>query len=141
MLTFKKVKLYQYTIIFAKNCTIHISDEKVNEEIIIKKGAISLLERNLNIKVRIRKENDASELYDYFILTEEQLKLLIKILDPIMSFPQKNEKRYRRLNDKIHCIDGMHGNEVLFAVMKNEGENFDYVVFLLLAYYCRQGIK
>lgn len=112
-----KVRVYQYTILYAKNCTISIRDEELNEEMVINKGNIAFFQRNINIRITMIK-NGECEPYEIHTLTNDTLVKLVKILEPVMSFPVEINSKNRSLYHKIFSVDGTDYHRFIFETVK-----------------------
>ncbi|WP_247999754.1 helix-turn-helix transcriptional regulator [Escherichia marmotae] len=112
-----KVRVYQYTILYAKNCTISIRDEELNEEMVINKGNIVFFQRNINIRITMMK-NGECEPYEIYTLTNDTLAKLVKILEPVMLFPMEINSNNRSLYHKVFSIDGTDYHKFLFETVK-----------------------
>lgn len=113
-----KVRPYQFSIVYAKNCSIKIKEERSHDEIILPKGSITFIEKNLNIGIAITKENEG-EAYIVRTLNNDAARDLIKILAPFLKIIPKNVSKERKLNDKIHSITGEGTNAMLFSSIKD----------------------
>jgi AraC-type DNA-binding domain-containing proteins len=116
-----KVKPYQYTIIYTKNCIFRIKEEKKHEEITIQKGGIVFIEKNLNIKINIIKDCNEDR-YEVHSLSNETVRRLLDVLTPVMCFPAERTAGNRNLHDKIHSIPGTEVNRELFHSVKHTKE-------------------
>lgn len=112
-----KVRVYQYTILYEKNCTISIRDEELNEEMVINKGNIAFFQRNINIRITMIK-NGECEPYEIHTLTNDALVKLVKILEQVMSLPVEINSENRSLYHKIFSVDGTDYHKFIFETVK-----------------------
>lgn len=108
-----KVRTGQFSIIYAKNSSMKIKEEKILDEIEITKGTIAFIERNLNLNVCVTKEQNR-EAYMVHALTNDLVRILIKALSPLLSLEPVCKLSERRLTDKIHRVSGEGINKILF---------------------------
>lgn len=117
-----KVRVYQYTILYAKNCTISIRDEELNEEMVINKGSIAFFQRNINIRITMIKYAEY-EPYEIYTLTNDTLVKLVKILESVMSFPIEITSKNRSLYHKVFSIDGTDYHKFMFESITKPGDD------------------
>ncbi|EBI8251241.1 helix-turn-helix transcriptional regulator [Salmonella enterica subsp. enterica serovar Bredeney] len=112
-----KVRPSKFCIVYAKNCSIQIKEERSQDEAILPKGSISFIEKNLNLGIFITNESEG-ETYIVRTLDDDTVRELIKILAPVLKFIPKNISKERKLNDKIHSVKGDGINEIIFSSIK-----------------------
>lgn len=112
-----KVRPYQFSIIYAKNCSIKIREEKSDSEIEIPKGNIAFIERNLNLNIIIMKDG-YEDAYVAHALTNESVGILIKILTPLLNYRTTSKPNERRIDDKVHNVSGEGINKAIFQDIK-----------------------
>ncbi|HDD9276480.1 TPA: helix-turn-helix transcriptional regulator [Escherichia coli] len=138
-----KIRLYQFTILFAKNCTIEIKEDSRNESLIIEKGSIAFFERHLTINVNIKKEeNEIVGAYDILSLSDEQVNNVVRIISststPLFSLHDLN----RGLSDKVHCLDADEFNsELFYNIKRSTSENFFLYGIVCLLSRCDDVLK
>ena len=116
-----RVRPHQYSLVYTKNCSIRITEQKNNECIVLPEGTISFIERHLNLEICINKKREG-EPYVVHTLSDNALKRLITILTPVIGTGTQETSGGRRLEDKIHWVSGEEVNEQLFDSLK-EGSN------------------
>lgn len=116
-----KVRPSQFSIVYTKNCSMNIKEERTQDEIEIPKGTIAFIERNLNLNVSIIKEQN-KEAYVVHALTNDSVRILINALSPLLNLEPVCKLSERRLTDKIHRVSGEGINKILFEGM-SESKN------------------
>ncbi|ELG03286.1 helix-turn-helix transcriptional regulator [Escherichia coli] len=117
-----KIRIYKYTILYAKNCTLYIKDKNSNDEIMIRKGSIVFFQRNIDILIKMIK-HDESEPYEIHTLNNDTLSMLVKILEPVMTFPSEINSENISINRKIFTLDGTDYNKLMFKVVQKTKDN------------------
>ncbi|ELY3087272.1 AraC family transcriptional regulator [Klebsiella aerogenes] len=133
-----KVKVYLYTIVYAKNCTITLTDSKGNC-VFIEKGGIFFLERNVNVSVSIETV-DNSKPYEIFSIDNDKLRNIIKVFEPFYMLKAEKNYKVRPFIEKIFSIKGSKINTELFYEAMGERSNFYALVYLLSKVECLERL-
>lgn len=112
-----KARPYQFSVVYACNCSLRIKEERSQDEIEIPAGGIAFIERNLSLDVSIIREQHG-DAYMVHSLTNDTVRNLIKILEPSFSLTPAEISNGRTLKDKIHIISGEGINRMLFQGIK-----------------------
>ena len=124
-----KVKLYLYTIVYAKNCSATLQDAR-GDSIFIEKGGLFFIERNLNLKVFLNKIHNTKP-YEVYSISNEILQNLIKVFDNFYGMNAVNNRDGRRIHDKIFSIKGTETNIELFNMLSKSSDDVYTLVHLL----------
>ncbi|HGB9919422.1 TPA: helix-turn-helix transcriptional regulator [Escherichia coli] len=132
-----KINLYQYTVVYAKNCTITLTDKKMNEKTTIHKGHIALLERGLKVYLTIDKYSNDTP-YEIVPLGNDKLQGIIKIFEPFNSIEVSKCKLSRGIHEKVFIINNNNTGSFLFNAIKQEGgaDNQRYIYKLACLLSC-----
>ncbi|MCJ2583139.1 AraC family transcriptional regulator [Escherichia coli] len=112
-----KINLYQYTVVYTKNCVITLIDEKRNETIILPKGRIALLERGLKVFLHIDKISEEIP-YEIISLGNNVLREVIRIFGAPKNIKVNPRKTSRGVYDKVFIINERKINRYLFESIK-----------------------
>ncbi|MBB8643116.1 AraC family transcriptional regulator [Escherichia coli] len=117
-----KVKLYQSAIIYSSNSIITIRDIKKNDSVIINQGEMFFLERNLNMKISVRKTTNASPPYEVISIDNNKLGIIVKMLEPFCRMSAINKQRL--ISDRVLRLldDAQCKNKNIFHYLKNNND-------------------
>ncbi|HCQ8367396.1 TPA: helix-turn-helix domain-containing protein [Klebsiella oxytoca] len=112
----KNIHLYDYIVIYAKSCDLHIT--RGDEKVLILKHSIAILEKNIAFDIEIIR-NGEGELYECFELSSELLSSLRYVLEPVFKVSTEDYTNRRDFKKKIFKIEPCSVTVEFFKKLKN----------------------
>ncbi|HHT5345448.1 AraC-like DNA-binding protein [Raoultella planticola] len=97
----KNIHLYNYVMLFTKNCELYI--QKTDEQVFIPHRTIVILEKNTFFDISLIRKG-SGEAYEYFELDGDALSCLSNILETTIKVSPESYTRKRALNERIFKI-------------------------------------
>ncbi len=118
------IHLYNYIILYAKNCDLILKKDGCN--VYIPHGDIMIVEKKINFDLYlIRREEGV--LYEYLEIDESTLSLVRRILEPVIAVHPIRHTERKRLRDRFFEIPSCPITIRLFECLKSEQDNISRV--------------
>ncbi|WP_097478601.1 AraC family transcriptional regulator [Escherichia coli] len=124
------IHLYNYVILYAKNCDVIIKTK--NNEVVIPYQKVAILEKNISFNVIFKRKN-AGVLYESIDITDEMINKLKNVMEPLVNVSTEKFTQKRNLIDRVFIIEPCPVTIDIFQKLMNSKKS-DYAKVYKLAY-------
>ncbi|EEW8141713.1 helix-turn-helix domain-containing protein [Escherichia coli] len=114
----KNIHLYNYVVIYTKNCEIYIN--KGNEQVYIPPRMVAIFEKNISFNIETIRKGDGV-LYESFDMKHELLTSLRRVIEPSVKFAAESYTNKRSFKERIFKVKSCSIVIDLFKRLKDNG--------------------